>query len=480
MPDLAKQNERLLERATSGDRRAFAAIFERYHQRLYRYCAAIVGDAEDARDALQNTMVRVLAALPGEDRELALEPWLYRIAHNEAIEILRRRRRSIDLDSIELEGTTALDARIEGRERLRQLIGDLRELPDRQRGALLMRELGGLGFEQIGEALDSSAAAARQSVYEARIGLQDMEGGRAMRCDEVRRRLSDGDRRLVRRRDVRAHLRQCARCRDFEQGISSRRDDLAAIAPLSAPLAGGILHSSLGGAAGGAGSGAGAGAAGAGAAGKAVGGSLLAKAVATGAVVVAIGAAAADRSGLIHVLPGGGAAPAPAGSSSPAAAGASATPAAGRAAGAASDRGAAGAAAAPQGRQAAPGADASPSAGGPAGAGPPSSASHRASQGRATAGTEHGTGAANAHGANPHANPHAAAGSENGRAGESGKAEARQPPPPAPSNPPPHEAPPQGGPPPQSHLLPPQGQAVSPQAPGRSAAHGADPAETSE
>ncbi len=466
MPDLARQNERLLERATSGDRRAFAAIFERYHQRLYRYCAAIVGDAEDARDALQNTMVRVLAALPGEDRKLALEPWLYRIAHNEAIEIVRRRRRSIDLDAVELEGPTPLDARIEGRERLRQLIGDLRELPERQRGALLMRELGGLSFEQIGEALDTSAPAARQSVYEARIGLQDMEGGRAMRCDEVRRRLSDGDRRLIRRRDLRAHLRQCARCRDFERGISSRRDDLAAIVPLSAALAGGILQSSLGGAAGG-GAAQGAGAAGAGAAGKAVGGSLLAKAVATGAVVAALGAAAADRSGLIHVLPrGGGAAEAPA---EPASAAASATPGADRSGQAAADGTSA---AAPKGRQASRAAAAPPAAAPSASAGSPSGASHPPAAQRAAAGTEHGTGAANAHGANPQANPHAALGSENGRGGGGGPPEAH-PPPPSAANPP------AGGPPIQPGT-PPQSRGVPPEAPGRSAAHGGSSGEISE
>ena len=67
-------DERLARRAQRGDERAFAAIFERYHQRLYRYCLGILANPEDAQDALQNTMVRALRALPGEERSISLKP----------------------------------------------------------------------------------------------------------------------------------------------------------------------------------------------------------------------------------------------------------------------------------------------------------------------------------------------------------------------------------------------------------------------
>ena len=68
---------------------------------LYRFCLAIVGGPQDAQDALQNTMVKALRALPGEEREIQLKPWLYRIAHNEAIDLLRRRRESAELEASE-------------------------------------------------------------------------------------------------------------------------------------------------------------------------------------------------------------------------------------------------------------------------------------------------------------------------------------------------------------------------------------------
>ena len=233
-------DERLVRRAVAGDERAFAAIFRRYNQDLYRYCLAIVGNPADAQDALQNTMVKALRSLPGERREINLKPWLYRVAHNESIDLLRLRRgEELDPETVAPGASLAETATV--RQRLRGLIADLGRLPERQRGALVMRELSDLGFEQIGEALGTSAATARQIVYEARLGLRQMEAGREMRCETVTRAISDGDGRTLRRRDVRAHLRACSECRAFRAGIEQRHGDLAALRPMPAVAAAALL-----------------------------------------------------------------------------------------------------------------------------------------------------------------------------------------------------------------------------------------------
>src|SRR4051794_41928707 len=70
----------------------FEAVYQRHHQALYRYCRSILRHEQDAQDALQSTMARAFSALQDERREIELRPWLFRIAHNEAISILRRRR----------------------------------------------------------------------------------------------------------------------------------------------------------------------------------------------------------------------------------------------------------------------------------------------------------------------------------------------------------------------------------------------------
>jgi RNA polymerase sigma factor (sigma-70 family) len=296
-------DERLTRRAVGGDERAFAAIFRRYHQSLYRFCLAIVGNPEDAQDALQNTMMKVLRALPGEERKIELKPWLYRIAHNESIDLLRRRRETRQLDVEQVAPGYGLAEDAATRERLRQLIADMAELPERQRETLVMRELAGLDFEEIGIALDTSGAVARQTLYEARQSLRQMEEGREMSCDAVTRALSDGDGRVARRRDVRAHLRSCADCRRFQEEIQTRQHDLAALSPLPAIAAVGILQGVLGGSQAAAG-GSLAAALGGGAA-QTIGASAAAKGIATAAVVAAVGVGAADRSGVIQVdLPG--------------------------------------------------------------------------------------------------------------------------------------------------------------------------------
>jgi RNA polymerase sigma factor (sigma-70 family) len=240
----ALPDERLAKLAAQGSAPAFAAIYKRHYQDVYLYCRSILGNEQDARDALQEAMIKALRALQGETREIALRPWLFRIAHNEAVTMLRRRRPSTPLD--EITELPAADADAEARESLRELLEDLGQLTPRQRGALVMRELNGLGFDEIAAAMETSPAAAKQTVYEARLALHELSQGRETDCRDVRARISALDRRLLRGRRIRAHLKSCSDCRAFEAAIATRGHRLAAVAPLPAPVAIGILHQILG------------------------------------------------------------------------------------------------------------------------------------------------------------------------------------------------------------------------------------------
>src|SRR3954468_9736634 len=226
-PMRASSDRRLARRASKGDRRAIATIFERYQQELYGFCLGLLGEPQDAQDALQNTMVKVLRALPGEEREISLRPWLYRIAHNEAVELRRRSHQTQVLDGYLVDEQSSVSEQAEQREQLQWLLKDLTDLPERQRAVLVMRELSGLDFAEIGAALDASGAVVRQSLYEARRNLEQMDHGRGMNCGAVARVISDADRRITRRRDIRAHLRDCPNCRRFQDAISRRESVLA-------------------------------------------------------------------------------------------------------------------------------------------------------------------------------------------------------------------------------------------------------------
>ena len=241
------RDERLAKRAVAGDRRAYGALFKRYHQPLYRYCRAILTKPEDAEDAVQATMVKALRALPGEEREIAIKPWLYRVAHNESVSILRGRRETVDLDAVAVGASPTVETTTEMRERIRTLVSDLATLPERQRATLVMRELNDLSYDEIAAVMGMGSAAARQAVYEARTALLEMADGREMECANVRQAISGYDRRVLRGRKIRAHLRGCDGCRNFDTAIAERRATLAALAPpLAAPAALALLHGVLG------------------------------------------------------------------------------------------------------------------------------------------------------------------------------------------------------------------------------------------
>ena len=276
-------DERLARHVADRHDNAFAALYERYHQPLYRYCRSLLHHDADAQDALQSTFTSALVALREDRRDAPLRPWLFRIAHNEAISLIRRRRDG-DHELSESLLPPAPSAADEARDRARLalLVADLAHLPDRQRGALLMRELSGLSHAEIAVALGTTSGAAKQAIFEARTALLEFAEGRAAPCEDIRRRLSERDGRVLRNRRLRSHLRDCSSCDAFAAAIGQRRADLRAIAP-ALPLvasAGLLARIARGGGDQGM-SGLAAGGAAAGAAGKFGGAALISKSLAT-------------------------------------------------------------------------------------------------------------------------------------------------------------------------------------------------------
>jgi len=280
-------DERLAQLVAAGRERAFAVLYERYHQPLYRYCRSMLRNDQDAQDALQSTFAAALAALQESKRNAPFRPWLFRIAHNEAITVIRRRRDAGQEISESMRGSArSASDEADDRARVASLMGDLAQLPERQRAALLMRELNGLSHAEISVALATTDTAAKQAIFDARNALTEFAEGRALACEEVRRKISERDGRVLRSRRVRSHLRDCSGCAAFAAAISERRSELRALVPLLPAATSAALLARLGG-----GSAPGYGSAGgAGAAGK-LGTTALASKAAAGATVVVTAAA---------------------------------------------------------------------------------------------------------------------------------------------------------------------------------------------
>jgi RNA polymerase sigma factor (sigma-70 family) len=217
--------ETLWRRFGAGDRGAFAALYRRHEEDVLRFCQALLRNPDDAREAANSTWASVWTARHAAERDIPFRPWLFRIAHNDAIDIVRRRRPHEALDvTMPAPDDTAADAELH--ERLATLHSDLLTLTDPQRTALVLREMSGLSHDEIAAFLGISSSAARQTIYEARQALIDAEGGRSRSCELVRRDISTGDRRVLRSRRIQAHLRGCAACREFEAAAERPRHDL--------------------------------------------------------------------------------------------------------------------------------------------------------------------------------------------------------------------------------------------------------------
>jgi RNA polymerase sigma factor (sigma-70 family) len=166
-----QDDQRLVALAREGHDPAFAAIVDRYRGPLERYCARLLGPGR-AEDAVQQAFVNAHSAMRATDQELALKPWLYRIAHNAAINTLRGNVDEGEQLDEERAGPTLTADVVELREQLRETLASIQALPTAQRDAILLRELEGRSHDEIGVALGVTAGGARQHLHRARVTLR--------------------------------------------------------------------------------------------------------------------------------------------------------------------------------------------------------------------------------------------------------------------------------------------------------------------
>ncbi len=289
-----RSDEQLVALFRAGNDAAFSVIHDRYRQRLFVYSRQMLGGSrQDAEDALQDVFLRAYSSLRGSDRPVSLRAWLYRVAHNRCIDHLRKPVPPA-IDLFETSRRPLHDPTIdaERRDDLRRLIADIRRLPEQQRSALLMREMDGLSYAELAEALGVSLQAVKSLLVRARIGLVEAVEARDTSCVEIRADLAAAFDRGVRASGrSRKHLRDCAGCTEYRAQLRGVRHGLAALSPGPGPLAAALKLLGIGGAAGG----------GAASGGAAAGG---------GAIVVAGGGTAAKVTAVVccAALAAGGAA----------------------------------------------------------------------------------------------------------------------------------------------------------------------------
>jgi RNA polymerase sigma factor (sigma-70 family) len=243
-----RSDEQLVSLFRSGNEEAFRVIHDRYRQRLHAYSRQMLaGSVTDAEDVVQEIFVRAYGGLRSSDRDLALRAWLYRIAHNRCIDEVRRPQPLVTEAIEELIATPGPDpmARVEQRDALRRLIADVRRLPEQQRSALLMRELGGMPYADVAEALAVSVPAVKSLLVRARVGLAQAGEARDTSCSRIREDLIVSHDRGVRTSGLaRRHMRDCPQCRRFRSEVRGFSRQLAALLPALGPI--GVVAKLLG------------------------------------------------------------------------------------------------------------------------------------------------------------------------------------------------------------------------------------------
>src|SRR3954469_20716059 len=238
----SRSDERLVATAKDGDERAFEILYERHAPAILRYCRSLLRSTQEAEDVKQEVFVLAITALRRGAEPDAFRPWLYRIAHNACMSHLRMRRPVLVADNGVLVGPAAAAEPVgDHREELRQLLDDIGRLPDVQRGALLLREMDGFSYEQVGEVLGLPLSTVRASIFRARRTLQGLAQARDADCEVIQSELSQlADRRGRRGRHITSHLSVCSNCRDFRDGLRRRPTVLGGVAP-AGPLGPGLL-----------------------------------------------------------------------------------------------------------------------------------------------------------------------------------------------------------------------------------------------
>ena len=225
-------DEALVALVLQGSEAAFEAIYDRHHRGILAFCRHMLGSREEAEDAVQHTFLSAYRALRDSEQDVALRPWLYAIARNRCLSMLRARREDDPLADAAEPSVVGLAAEVERREDLRQLLRDLHQLPDDQRAALVLAEVADLGHDEIAQVIAVPRQKVKALVFQARESLIASRRAREIPCEEIRAELATLHGGALRRSHLRRHLSECPACRGYREEIRRQRAALAVLLPV--------------------------------------------------------------------------------------------------------------------------------------------------------------------------------------------------------------------------------------------------------
>jgi RNA polymerase sigma factor (sigma-70 family) len=247
----------LVAAVRAGDDSAFEELYRRYQPRIARFVCGMLHDAARCEDVAQEAFLSALRRMRATDAEINFKPWIYQIARNAAIDSYRRNNHAVEVsmdadDGLRASDRTRLvghdgspDAALVTKERMDHLQGAFDELSDVHTRVLVMRELEGMSYREIGEKLELTRPAVESALFRARRRLESeySELSEGRRCEAMAgtiARIAAGVQRGAEEQRLARHARRCHSCRRHarELGIEplsalgALRKKVAALLPL--------------------------------------------------------------------------------------------------------------------------------------------------------------------------------------------------------------------------------------------------------
>jgi RNA polymerase sigma factor (sigma-70 family) len=236
----ADSDQSLVARVRRGDDRAFELLYQRYHRRIHAYVLGMVKDHGRAEDVTQEVFVSALRRMRETEQPLAFKPWLYQIAKNSCIDAFRRSKRAEEVSYDADEGlgpadhsrlvssSLSPDAAVAAKQDLDSLCGAFGGLSETHHEILVLRELEGLSYAEIGRRMGMSRPAVESTLFRARRRLTEefddiVSGARCLRIQAII--MTAADTRLGARdtRRLARHLAHCQTCRREAQAAGLDR-----------------------------------------------------------------------------------------------------------------------------------------------------------------------------------------------------------------------------------------------------------------
>jgi len=174
------QEQSLIERCKRGEFQAYRELMERYQSRIYSVCYGIVRNREDALDVVQEVFIKIYDAIKKFKGESGLYVWIYRIAVNKSLDFYRKKKRkymifekaSTDarIHNTQIEKNTPQDKALalELKEKVAEAI---EQLPEKQKGIIILREIEGLSYQEIAKIMHCSVGTVMSRLFYARKKL---------------------------------------------------------------------------------------------------------------------------------------------------------------------------------------------------------------------------------------------------------------------------------------------------------------------